>query len=921
MTPLSQAGNNFSYQKQGQSQPSTSDSAPTTPTGATLVGGGSVGEVGTRGKTKVRTTTTVTEREAFVWMQGRMVDLLMRHDSNRFGELFGERSTAEPTSVSQQILKRYRDLAVLFYLRDELFENILPNIKRRLSFEAPRQTQVEELPARGRVDWAKTARQSLRERPTEVALEVITRQHRRHFATPENLLTVITLLEYRNAVQTLLDYETNLDLEQVLSHPLNDIVDKCTRELAFLQFASLVFKCEEILEGYGSNQTATTEELEQQVAANLVPGHNSAYSDLLEWREKLWGLRLLDRLQAQKSLQPMLGVDPDRDNYLYQLWLFYEMGEMLSRRGQLLKWDYTKMQLSYWWGGNGSTEDEPRVVVEYKLQHDQSISNIPDYWNEVGQTRPNAPGVRPDFYIERMGRQQVLGVEHVDKTGKKIAPNIIWHEPGFILDAKYYKPRENASAKAPSNPVKRMLADLQLTGERFGALLFAFQNTPKTSLNSSFSADYNSGEQTTRNDNYNEIVVSEGSLVEENNVISASNDTGTDSNNIDLEEQEGVLYSLKPTYASAQYIQPDLEVAIWRFRPELALETTESKFEQQLVKLFESIHQKLRGQVEEITCRGVFLDSLTTNAHGQLAELAHLVRSQRYEEITTKANTDNTDKLENLLLCPKPHIAPWRVDIVSAERDCCKNPILCHIAGLTPKPQIPLRLATLQDIEKAIKQNAATASNNAKNSTDTTMDDELVRVATIRIKEVTQRYADLIKPNMEDFRDDIRRRVGTNLFTTTQLLTEAQRETLALGCFLQKQIEGIKAANFAGPALLFTGILEELVRYTLYERSSLKHSVKAQEKTLGGILTTTNTYQIRLAMIRNNLWQEKISAKLTYTFDDWLEDLKVVKEHRNTSAHHAFLKREDFEDLIDRFFSSPNYGPGVFDGLLRAWRG
>ena len=81
----------------------------------------------------------------------------MRRDNTRFGKLFEERF-AEPENLSAQLLQRYRDLAVLFYLRDDLFENILPRIKRRLSFEAPRQTQVEELPARGRVDWAKTAK-------------------------------------------------------------------------------------------------------------------------------------------------------------------------------------------------------------------------------------------------------------------------------------------------------------------------------------------------------------------------------------------------------------------------------------------------------------------------------------------------------------------------------------------------------------------------------------------------------------------------------------------------------------------------------------------------------------------------------------------------------------------------------------------
>ena len=199
-----------------------------------------------------------------------------------------------------------------------------------------------------------------RERPTEMPLEVHTLQRRRHFATPENLLTVITLLEYRATVQTLLDYEAGRDLAQAVRHPLNDILDTCTRELAFLQFAGLIPECEEILNGYDPR---TTEELAQQVADNLLPGHNSAYPDLLKWREKLWQLRLLDRLKVEHEVQPMLGADPVRDNYLYQLWLFYEMGEMLAQRKCLNSWDYEKMRLEYWWG-------EPEGSrIEYKPQH------------------------------------------------------------------------------------------------------------------------------------------------------------------------------------------------------------------------------------------------------------------------------------------------------------------------------------------------------------------------------------------------------------------------------------------------------------------------------------------------------------------------------------------------------------------------
>ena len=213
---------------------------------------------------------TQAERDAFLWMQGRMVELLLRHDAPRFDTTFGERAAemfADPR------LRRFRELAVVFFLRTELFESILPRIRRRLSFVAPRELLVEELPPRGRIDWSRTMAASLRDRPGEAPLEVQTRQRRRHFATPENLLTVVTLLEYRAAAQRLLDTETAQEGARSIRHPLNELVDASTRELVFPQFAGLVRDAQAIIDGHAHDSPT---DLEARVAAQLAPGRNSA---------------------------------------------------------------------------------------------------------------------------------------------------------------------------------------------------------------------------------------------------------------------------------------------------------------------------------------------------------------------------------------------------------------------------------------------------------------------------------------------------------------------------------------------------------------------------------------------------------------------------------------------------------------------
>ncbi|HMQ29452.1 MAG TPA: hypothetical protein PKD53_01940 [Chloroflexaceae bacterium] len=88
---------------------------------------------------------------AYGAMQARLVALLLRYDEGGFGRLIGARAS-HAAERAQAALRRYRDLGAIFVLRDELFDDILPRIVRRLSFESPRNLIVEEPPARGRVD-------------------------------------------------------------------------------------------------------------------------------------------------------------------------------------------------------------------------------------------------------------------------------------------------------------------------------------------------------------------------------------------------------------------------------------------------------------------------------------------------------------------------------------------------------------------------------------------------------------------------------------------------------------------------------------------------------------------------------------------------------------------------------------------------
>ena len=784
---------------------------------------------------------TPAERAAFLWMQGRMIELLQRHDVDRFSRLFTER-TADPSDLPeaiQTLLQRQRDLAVFFYLRDDLFDNILPRIKRRLSFVAPRLLQREELPARGRIDWGRTAAAGLRERPGSAPLTVHTRRRRRHFATPENLLTVATLLEYREAAQALLDAELAADSVAAVRHPLHEIVEGSTRELVFPQFAGLVAQAQAILTGQGST---LVEDLESAVGDGLQPGSNSAYHDLLAWRQRLYSLRLLDRT-ADSVLQPMIGADPQRDNYLYQFWLFYELAALLEQRGCLRDWDTAKMVLTYTWG-TGPAERA------YRLQHDQAIPGIPAYWK-------GGPGVRPDFYISRPDRQEVR-----DSHG-----TALWHEPGYVLDAKYYRPSD--SSKAPSSPIKRMIADLELTGEQHGKLLFAFHG-PAT-------------------------------------------DDSTDAADDTTEPATPLAGRIQPHPDRAQRVAPDLRITIKQILPGFVAEGTHDTL---VTELLEAAHVALRPHIP-IRCHAIFLDSLTATAHGTLADAASLQQRNGHK---LSAPPPGETALDDLVVCPKPHIGPWRVDLVSRTHDCCQNAALCHILSV-PGLAIhkPERLTLLDAVTAAIEETAGG---------DIDPDVSAQRAAQY-VRTIGKRYVKLLQQDLGHYQLWIQRELEMgDDFQTTPLLTNDQRETLALARFLWEQIDQIGANNFAAPVLLFTGVLEEITQATIYRVQQPPLSDewgKALQQTLGVLGNSKGYGGANWRLLDHTIngggyWNAHLDEGLILPFEKWINTVQSIVKTRNQAAHHAHVERTQCDKLLLALFGSTRTGMGLLNGILMAWR-
>jgi len=760
---------------------------------------------------------TATEITAYGAMQARLVALLLRYDEGRFGRMIGVR-TRQASERDTTELQRYRDLGAVFVLRDELFEDILPRIVRRLSFASPRSLVIEEPPARGRVDWGRTRDAAWAERPGEIPLLLHTHQQRRTFATPENLLTVLTLLEYQAEVQRLLWDEQITAGSAALRHPLNEIHERCDRALAFPQFAGIRGTAQQILTG--ENDDADTRE--HQVRERLIPGSNSAYEDLLDWRARLRTVRLLRRSPADSD--DVLGANPERDNYLYQIWIFYEIADLLRERGCLDHIDprQGQMHLRFRWG-------EGDNACGYELRHDQGVPIPPARWGTEPLRRHAVPGVRPDFYLWRID-PPMARVEYGN--------TLFWREPGVVWDAKYYRERETSAA--PSSPVKRMIADLTLLGERHGTLLFAFL----------------AGEATTN---------------------------------------RAQSYRLRPADRD-QSIIPDLQVAVQPLCPDTDRHTIGAT----LTAVLDEAHAQM-GTPRIPHCQGVFLDTLSVAERGTLLGRNGVCLTP-----------------DDLLVCPKPHIGPWRVDLVSRGDHCCRDGRLCHITGQpgASPPVRPPRTAKelLTELDRLFETGDLT-----------TLDEETVNRVMNRIEAITRRFAE-ITGALKDLKRYEAKLGDIGLDRTLHLLRATERESLALAIYLRDQLDEVGANDYSASIIHVARVLErELQRRILavpgVSGADFPHG-KPTLGTLGGVHRRNPALWGTITAHLSHVWVNHVDPDDS-TFAVSVEQMITEVEHlvrvRNEAAHTTPIPRDRFRTILRALCNGGPLRIGALNVLLTAW--
>lgn len=786
---------------------------------------------------------TDAEQRAYATMQARMVALLVRFNEPLYRRRYGAQTGYAPDEGPEE-LRDERELAVLFALRDWLFDDLLPRIVRRLSFETPRSRAIEAPPTRGRIDWERTLDASWAERPGEPPLLLHTRLRTRDFATPENILTVVTLLECAQDVRRLLASDRIVSGDRALRHPLNEIVARCERELSFPQFAAIRSQAAQIVAD--PDASLAHEALVEERGAR----GGGAYADLVAWRRERRGLRLLRRTAGEPDTRTV-GADPRRDNMLYQLWIFYELAEVLAGQDALIAIEGNRA-LEFRWGAEQH---------RYRLSHNIAIAAPIGAWRYDAASW-KVPGERPDFYLERRDPPP----SQVPASGDPI-----WRSPGVVWDAKYY--RERDAYGVPSLPVKRMIADLALSGETDGTLLFAF------------------------------LRAAEQPRADEQPLPDASEASPARFSPPPI--PYAPVVTLSPIPGRDQTIAPEVAVRVAALQPHQPSQAIAAT----LVALLDAAHRRLLARnAAPPACHGIFLDTLSVGA------------TALTDRWGAALGEDGALDPRDLLICPKPHIGPWRVDLVSRAKHCCKDATLCQIVGLAGA-QVPVRPP--RDIDDLLGEIDRIISAGPPE----TMTDELALHIGERIQQLTRSYASFAKIDLAYYKQRVR---DLNMDQTFDLLGPIEQESLALAEFLKEQLDRIKANDFSAPAIHLGSVLEIEVKKRVFDQLNLVgDNGKPLMKTLGtlGWLRNNPTHPsgnwaVVSAYVgaRWNSYPDPDDPQRAISFEQFIERAVIrIGQLRNIAAHTSPLPRKEYTELQSLLFHGGKLGYGALNTLLRGW--
>jgi hypothetical protein len=431
-----------------------------------------------------------------------------------------------------------------------------------------------------------------------------------------------------------------------------------------------------------------------------------------------------------------------------------------------------------------------------------------------------------------------------------------------VLDAKYYKPR--GSAKAPANPVKRMLADLHLTGEQHGALLFAFQSGEVPSLS----------------------VLDEIDLERESGISS-----------------DGFLYAITPDQQAA-HATLTMDVDVWRLRPQLAGGTTAS--EQILSGLLQKAHHALAAPIP-IACHGFLPDVDTINPSGTPP-----MRCPTCGDV--------------MAFCPKPHVHAQRIDQVCPRCDCLRTKRLCHIKdrGTHTAPPFIRRVLTREDLFA----NIATLRTWLRESVSADSEDPAAEEARGRllqtIGELTETYVKLTRADTAQTEYTLREWVFGNYWDEAHHargFPPLVRQMLISGEYVWLQFQSSSVEDWAACAVQYTRALEHEIHRRIYEPCGERLVTREGLPMTSRGFTIGTVINLYIQRTSNTNWQTVLERVAQPSGIDeaimkqLVKDIEALRLDRNKVAHTEHVNEALARKIRERVLGRQGQ-PGLLYRLI-----
>ena len=354
------------------------------------------------------------------------------------------------------------------------------------------------------------------------------------------------------------------------------------------------------------------------------------------------------------------------------------------------------------------------------------------------------------------------------------------------------------------------------------------------------------------------------------------------------EEGQAITRSIKHAGQQYQYAQPEgQQVHLCHLEPSMPLEA----LQQRLVALLDLAITFLPDRPTPI-CEGTLLDPDTLNA------------SQRLP-------------FPHAILCPKRHIGPHILDIVDPDKDCLKNPNLCHIIGQPIAPPYIVRATSQADLIRQssnLRERVEAELQEAENQGQEEKAEAIREQVFSGIGNTVEHYVKLMGNTKEIEKSFDTWAFGHDWQKSPRCLDKITRDALVSGEFVWQNYQGHELRDWAAPAIQYCRALENELKRRLHLPND---KLNGRSFTLG---TVTSAYQNRH---RDSTWQifKEIIQQSGSTEAELLAMSQrmvreKVRENRNLLAHGGIVNEQIATALRDSILGDKN-NPGLLHWLIR----